>query len=149
MSIEIIQQTVGYGYDEHEEHVARCKISIDHTLGETWAQVEEKAIQTQRAIDLYVRDRSNGLAHRVGDDHHDALYVDERGIVQYMNLQNGDGTLAGDQYHEGGYEFVKTDPETDMVDDETLRQAEEHRAAEALFRKAQAEEAKRGVVLIS
>ena len=58
---------------------------------------------------LYVRDRVTGRIHCIGTDVHDCLMVDERGIVQYHNLQNGDGTMIGYSPDQGGYEFVKTD----------------------------------------
>lgn len=50
--------------------------------------------------DIYVRDKSDGSIHRVGDDCHDSLDVRD-GIVSYYNLQNGEGT--GEH---GDYEFV-------------------------------------------
>lgn len=60
--------------------------------------------------DLFVRDREgDGKVHRVGDNIHDCLFVDDRGVVQYHNLQNGDGTMVGFSPDRGGYEFVKTD----------------------------------------
>lgn len=41
--------------------------------------------------DLYIRDKYGGRIHRIGDNQHDMLYVDEEGTVHYRNLQNGDG----------------------------------------------------------
>lgn len=41
--------------------------------------------------DIFVKDRYTGRIHRVGDDPHDSLYVDEKGNVHYYNLQNGEG----------------------------------------------------------
>jgi hypothetical protein len=66
--------------------------------------------------ELYVRDKYSGRIHRVGDDVHDSLWVDEAGTVHYHNMQNGDGCPAfksintkkdinGDGY-EYGFEFV-------------------------------------------
>lgn len=66
-------------------------------------------------VELYVRDRTNGKVHRVGDDCHDHLCVDENGIVQYVNLKNGDGTLCGTTYEKKArYEFVKEVNEDDL-----------------------------------
>lgn len=51
-------------------------------------------------LDIFIKDNgNNGLIHRIGDSPHDSLYVDEKGVVQYYNMQNGEGTL-------GDYEFV-------------------------------------------
>ena len=87
-------------------------------------------------IDLYVRDREDGTVHRVGDDHHDHLYVDLNGIVQYENLHNGDGTMCGTFHEEkAGYEFVDEDDLTEKQ----LKQIEEHRQREENYRKAQKE----------
>ena len=52
-----------------------------------------------KSILIYVRDKDTGYIHLVGTDHHDRLYLDENGNIQYLNLQNG-GTTEGD------YEFV-------------------------------------------
>lgn len=100
--------------------------------------------------DLYVRDRHTGKAHRVGDDHHDSLFVDDKGIVQYHNMQNGDGTLCGHPLaSEAGYEFVTTGPDAEDVDDETLRQAAEHREQEARWRQRNKELAAAGIIRLS
>lgn len=77
--------------------------------------------------DLFIRDKYSGSIHRIGDDPHDSLYVDEDGTVHYYNLQNGDGctgyrslnrTTLGEKYkgtgkfkgreneYIEGYEFV-------------------------------------------
>ena len=52
---------------------------------------------------LWVKDNEDGSVHEVGTDKHDSLYVGADGIVQYYNLQNGDGTFGG------GYSFVPCD----------------------------------------
>ena len=41
--------------------------------------------------DLFIKDKYSGYVHRIGDDPHDSLYVDDKGSVHYYNLQNGDG----------------------------------------------------------
>lgn len=85
-------------------------------------------------IDLWIRDKYSGTIHKIGDDVHDCLMVDEEGTVRYYNLQCGDGckgyksvnreTLA-DKYpdkewgwrakeYTSGYEFV---PNTDEYGD--------------------------------
>ena len=55
-------------------------------------------------IDIYVRDKYSGMIHRVGDDRHDHLCINDQGELAYMNLQNGDGCRTG--HDSGGYEFV-------------------------------------------
>ena len=50
-------------------------------------------------LKLEVYDKLNGKIHEVGSDTHDVLLVSD-GVVEYYNLENGDGT--GD-----GYEFVE------------------------------------------
>ena len=49
---------------------------------------------------IWIKDNSTGMIREVGTNHHDRLYLDELGHIQYENLQNGDGTIGG------GYEFV-------------------------------------------
>lgn len=51
-------------------------------------------------IDLYIKDNTTGRIHKIGDDQHDMLVVDEYGIVRYENLQTGEGSKYG------GYSFV-------------------------------------------
>jgi len=60
--------------------------------------------------DFYVRDKSNGYIHKVGEDRHDSIWVDSEGTLHYQNLQNGDGcsyNSANDDLQ--GYEFVPSD----------------------------------------
>lgn len=45
-------------------------------------------------IDLYIRDKYNGHIHKIGDNPHDCLMVDDDGTVHYYNLQNGDGCIG-------------------------------------------------------
>lgn len=54
--------------------------------------------------DIYVRDKQSGRIHRIGDDRHDNLCINNQGELEYMNLQNGDGCRIG--HDMGGYEFV-------------------------------------------
>lgn len=81
--------------------------------------------------DLYIRDKYSGTIHRIGDDVHDCLSVDEHGTVHYHNLQNGDGCIGyksvnrenlADKYPDkdwgkrsgeftSGYEFVPNEDE--------------------------------------
>ena len=66
--------------------------------------------------DIYVRDKYSGKIHRVGDNVHDELWVDEAGTLHYFNMQNGDGCAAYKSINEDkdtngegykfGYEFV-------------------------------------------
>lgn len=60
-------------------------------------------------IDIYIRDKQTGLIHRVGDDQHDHLTINDKGELSYMNLQNGDGCRTG--HDGGGYEFVPNQDE--------------------------------------
>lgn len=94
--------------------------------------IEDKvAEERNRHFDLYIRDKYSGNIHRIGDDCHDCLTVDEQGTVQYNNYQNGDGcygyasvnkTTLKDAYPEKewgdraseyvyGYEFVPNEDE--------------------------------------
>lgn len=59
--------------------------------------------------DLYVLDKHNGQIHRVGDNCHDSIWVDDGGIVHYQNLQNGDGCSGNGHSDGAGYEFVASD----------------------------------------
>ena len=45
----------------------------------------------QEMIDLWIRNKYTGHVHRIGDDSHDCLMVDDEGTVHYHNLQCGDG----------------------------------------------------------
>lgn len=67
--------------------------------------------------DIYVRDKYSGRIHRIGDDIHDSLWVDENGTLFYHNMQNGDGcigyhsvnqdkTVDNPNEYQFGYEFV-------------------------------------------
>ena len=38
-------------------------------------------------IDLYIKDKYTGKIHKVGDDTHDCITVDEEGTIHYYNLQ--------------------------------------------------------------
>lgn len=59
--------------------------------------------------DLYIRDKSNGKIHRIGDSQHDSMWVDIDGVVHYCNLQNGDGASGDGCNENNGYEFVMSD----------------------------------------
>lgn len=62
-------------------------------------------------IDLYIRDKQGGEIHRIGEDIHDELWVDDTGTVHYHNLQNGDGCGAYSHTdQEAGYEFLPSEP---------------------------------------
>lgn len=60
-------------------------------------------------IDIYVRDKYSGVIHKVGDNCHDHLSINDMGQLCYYNLQNGDGCRTGD--NKGGYEFVPNQDE--------------------------------------
>ena len=59
---------------------------------------------TMGLIDLYIRDKETGEEHRIGDNRHDMLVINEQGQLCYENLQNGDGCRTGETG--GGYEFI-------------------------------------------
>lgn len=88
--------------------------------------------------DLFIRDKYSGSMHRIGDDVHDCLCVDDEGSVHYRNLQNGDGTIGyqsqnrqtlGEKYPDVdwkngrenelvyGYEFVTCRKECEYCDE--------------------------------
>lgn len=90
--------------------------------------------------DLYIRDNSTGKVHRIGDNHHDCLWVDENGVVQYHNLQNGDGTKGS------GYSFVKTDY-YGYISEEDEAQAEEFRKNAEAWKEKRKELAKQGIIM--
>ena len=67
-------------------------------------------LQDKRTTDLYIRDKFSGRIHRIGDECHDALWVDADGTVYYSNLQNGDGCSDHSRTDKNaGYEFVPSD----------------------------------------
>ena len=67
-------------------------------------------LQDKRSTDLYIRDKDSGRIHRVGDECHDALWVDTDGTVYYSNLQNGDGCSHHSRTDKNaGYEFMPSD----------------------------------------
>lgn len=55
--------------------------------------------QQSNLTKIKVRDKADGSVHVVGESGHDMLLV-ENGVVEYYNLQNGEGTG-------GDYEFVE------------------------------------------
>lgn len=99
--------------------------------------------------DLYIRDKTSGHVHRIGDDPHDSLWVDHEGTVHYMNLQCGDGAGPYSQMdHRAGFEFVSSVygvPE----DGSTMEEAEKYREDREKFREKQAKLAEKGIVLLS
>ena len=61
---------------------------------------------------IYVKDRFTDTIHRVGTQDGDELFVDQNGIVQYRNSQNGCETKAGDiNESQAVYEFVDKNKE--------------------------------------
>ena len=47
-----------------------------------------------RDLTLWIKDLTDGTVRRFGEDKHDALYV-QNGVLEYENLQNGDGSPTG------------------------------------------------------
>lgn len=72
---------------------------------------------------IYVRDMPSGRIHRLGDDQHDSIYVDEGGSVHYHNLQNGDGCGPGSAkaVEEDGYGYYFLESNFGEIYDEDLR----------------------------
>lgn len=99
--------------------------------------------------DLYIRDKTSGRVHRIGDDPHDSLWVDHKGTVHYMNLQCGDGAGPYSQLDQrAGFEFVSS--EYGVPDEENaMEDAEQYREDLDKFRAKQAKLAKKGIVLLS
>ena len=83
-----------YGEDDRSYDAAIALTAVQH------APTVEPPVIHGALTDIYVRDKSDGSIHRVGDDRHDSLDV-RNGVVSYHNLQNGEGT--GEH---GDYEFV-------------------------------------------
>ncbi len=46
------------------------------------------------STDIFIKDRYTNEIHRIGDDPHDSLYVDDEGTLHYYNMQTGDGCIA-------------------------------------------------------
>ena len=59
-------------------------------------------------LTLYIKDLTDGKVRKYGEDPHDSLKVDD-GILQYENLQNGDGSPFG-------YCFCNADGSTDWLE---------------------------------
>lgn len=60
---------------------------------------------------LYIRDNTNGIVHKYGENQHDSLMLQDDGSIHYYNLQTGCGTM----FQEEGYSFCRSDgrvPET-------------------------------------
>ena len=73
-----------------EEELIDALMYLEH-IKEGGKASEDECDQRRRAVDLFIRDKYSGKIHRIGDNHHDMLTVDEEGTVHYRNLQNGDG----------------------------------------------------------
>lgn len=100
-------------------------------------------------IDLYIKDRSSGQIHRIGDDPHDSLYVDHNGSVHYFNIHCGDGAGPYSMMDKkAGFEFIESDC-GEPYDKSVLEAAEEFRKAKEAFREKQKELAAKGIIVIS
>lgn len=79
-------------------------------LHELYDYVKAMPDERPHRCDFYVRDKSSGLIHRVGEDTHDGVWVDGLGQLHYHNMQNGDGCSGYSRYDDDcGYEFVSSD----------------------------------------
>lgn len=101
---------IQYGNEELtvQELCARLKLAECRAI--TAENDKASLLQDKRSTDLYIRDKDSGRIHRVGDECHDALWVDVDGTVHYSNLQNGDGCADYSQIDpNAGYEFMPSD----------------------------------------
>lgn len=57
-----------------------------------------------RLPQILIKDKMTGNKHILGTDIYDSWYIDDDGVFQYFNLQNGEGTGK-----DGDYEFLKND----------------------------------------
>ena len=97
-----------YGKEEKWQPLTGYRRGCLRVLPREAADKEEKP--TSLNTDIYVRDRADNTIHRVGDDRHDSLWVDESGTVHYSNLQNGDGCGAYSIKDKmAGYEFCPSE----------------------------------------
>ena len=98
-------------YDLEERILKRAK-GID---SDRYVRVSDMEALAQYAFDaarhfcggamLFLRDNTNGRVHRYSTNQHDSLILDEEGKIQYLNLQNGTGTL----FPEEGYSFCDSE----------------------------------------
>lgn len=86
-------------------------------------------------LNIWVRDKTNGHIHQVGTDVHDSLELFGN-RVEYYNLQNGCGTLDGNNYEfveaPDLDDYVRVTPDElwlnrEMVHEELLKKLEERR----------------------
>lgn len=90
-----------------------CRNYFNHSTIKYIVQNPDSSRDDRTLIDIYVRDKSTGEIHRVGDNRHDSLDV-VNGKVLYYNLQNGGGTSFLNDYNndDDEYEFVNSDAGT-------------------------------------
>lgn len=86
-----------------------CRNYFNHSTIKYIAQSPDSTREDKTPLDIYVRDKSTGVIHRVGDNIHDSLDV-TAGQVSYYNLQNGCGTSSYSEDAE--YEFVDSNAGT-------------------------------------
>ena len=101
---------IQYGGEELtvQELCKRLKLAECRAL--TAENDKASLLQDKRTTDLYIRDKISGRIHRIGDECHDALWVDVDGTVYYSNLQNGDGCADHSRIDpNAGYEFMPSD----------------------------------------
>ena len=58
-------------------------------------------------IELHIKDLSDGTVRKFGKNPHDSLLIRD-GVIEYKNLQNGDGSPSG-------YCFCYADGETNWI----------------------------------
>lgn len=79
-------------------------------LHELYDYVKGLPDERPHRCDFYVRDKTSGWVHRVGENVHDGIWVDGTGLLHYMNLQNGDGCSGRSKNNDAcGYEFVSSE----------------------------------------
>ena len=95
--------------------LASIENRIRHTFNQGFELGRESAQRTnrqaeRRASGIYIKDIDTGEVRKYGTNHHDALRISGDGRhLEYVNLQNGCGSL-------GGYRFVVD--ENGLVPDE-------------------------------
>lgn len=101
---------IQYGGEELTVQELCTRLKLAECRAITAENDKASLLQNKRTTDLYIRDKHSGRIHRIGDECHDALWVDVDGTVHYSNLQNGDGCADHSQIDpNAGYEFMPSD----------------------------------------
>ena len=101
----------------------RClrKLALIEDLKEFKRKTKEETLTAAKRIspeklekagcptDIYIQEKQSGNIHKLGTDPHDAIWVDENGIVRYINMQNGCGCNGDGDNEDCGYRFCASD----------------------------------------